>query len=158
MNPSCWRGWARGHLMTVDKQKLTQLDAIPGNEFAILLVDDNALQAASRQAILQRAGYSVLIALDPTIALKQLRYDDFPEPIGAIITDHVMPEMSGAEFVRELRRSHAGMPVMVLSGLDEAEREYAGMNVRFLLKPLAPGLLLANLRTLLQAEVVEGVA
>jgi hypothetical protein len=41
---------------------------------------------------------------------------------------------------------------MVISGLDEAECQYAGMQVRFLLKPLMPDLLLANLRDLLQLE------
>ena len=68
-----------------------------------------------------------------------------------------MPGMNGAEFVRELRKTHPELPVMVISGMEEAEPEYAGMNVRFLLKPLMPDLLLSNLRDLLQQEQ-EGVA
>jgi DNA-binding response OmpR family regulator len=68
-----------------------------------------------------------------------------------------MPGMNGAEFVRELRRTHPELPVMVISGLDEAEYEYVGMNVRFLVKPLLPDLLLSNLSELLQQEQV-GVA
>jgi DNA-binding response OmpR family regulator len=124
----------------------------------VLLVDDNALQAATRQAILQRGGYIVYVSLDPAIALRQIRQNEFAEPIGAVISDHIMPQMSGSEFVRELRHTHADMPVMVLSGMDDAEREYAGLNVRFLRKPLAPGLLLINLQALLQVEEAEGVA
>ena len=46
---------------------------------------------------------------------------------------------------------------MVISGLEEAQVEYAGMNVQFLLKPLPPELLLSNLRLLL-AEEAEGAA
>jgi hypothetical protein len=41
---------------------------------------------------------------------------------------------------------------MVISGLDDVEDEYAGMNVRFLQKPLMPDLLLSNLRDLLEQE------
>jgi DNA-binding response OmpR family regulator len=139
----------------VKEDKLTQSD---GSREVVLLLDDNALQAATRQAILQRAGYIVHIALDPANALRQLRQNELPQPIDAVISDHIMPQMSGSEFVRELRQTHADLPVMVLSGMDDAEREYAGLNVRFLLKPLAPGLLLFNLEALLQVDEIDGVA
>lgn len=120
-----------------------------GNPSAVLLIDDNAIQAATRQTILRRAGYYVIAALNPVRALEQFRNSEFPAPIGAIITDHLMPGMSGSEFVRELRKTHPELPVMVISGLEEAEPEYEGMNVRFLLKPLSPELLLGSLRELL---------
>jgi len=118
----------------------------------ILLIDDNAIQATIRQTILRRAGYFVIAALDPARALARFQQDEFPAVIDAVITDHVMPGMNGAEFVRELRKTHPEMPVMVISGLEDAEEEYAGMDVRFLQKPLMPDLLLANLRILLQPQ------
>jgi len=138
-------------------QQLTSRSAIPQNATAVLLIDDNAIQATTRQAILRRAGYFVIAALDTARVLEQFRHDDFPTPIGAVITDHVMPGMNGAEFVRELRRMHPELPVMVISGMEDAEVEYAGMNVRFLVKPLMPDLLLSNLRELLAFEH-QGVA
>ncbi len=46
-----------------------------------------------------------------------------------MITDHLMPGMSGSEFVRALRRTHPTLPVLVISGLEEAEQEYTGLNV-----------------------------
>ena len=128
---------------------------MPQNATTVLLIDDNAIQAATRQAILKRAGYFVIAALDTARVLEQFRHDEFPTPIGAVITDHVMPGMNGAEFVRELRRTHPELPVMVISGEDDAEWEYAGMNVRFLMKPLMPDLLLSNLRELLEQEQVR---
>jgi len=143
--------------MMEDGHKLTPHSAIPQDTTAVLLIDDNAVQAATRQAILRRAGYFVIAVLNPARALEQFQHDDFPVPIGAIITDHVMPGMSGAEFVRELRKTHPMMPVMVISGMDDAEYEYAGMDVRFLVKPLVPDLLLSNLSELLMQEQ-EGVA
>lgn len=123
-----------------------------GDASALLLVDDNPIQAAARQSVLRRAGYFVIAALNPVRALEQLRNHDFPAEISAVITDHIMPGMTGSQFVREIRKSWPLLPVVVISGLEEAEAEYAGMNVLFLLKPLAPDLLLSNLRDLLSQE------
>ena len=141
------------HGMTQKNQELTSNDA-----GVVLLVDDNAIQAATRQAILRRAGYFVIAALNPERALEQFDSDEFPAEINLVITDHIMPGMTGSQFVRELRKTHALVPVIVISGLDEAEIEYDGMNVSFLLKPLAPDLLLSNIRDLLQEQEQEGAA
>jgi DNA-binding NtrC family response regulator len=115
----------------------------------ILLVDDNAVQAATRQTILKRAGYFVIAALNPTRALEQIQNDGCSATIGLVITDHSMPGMSGADFVRALRKTHTDLPVMVISGLEEAEAEYDGMNVTFRMKPLLPELLLASVHRLI---------
>ncbi|MHB1021951.1 MAG: response regulator [Acidobacteriaceae bacterium] len=116
---------------------------------SILLIDDNAVQAATRQAILRRAGYSVLCALNPEQALEQLRDSHYAEGICLIITDHVMPGMNGAGFVRNLRALYPHLPVLVISGLDEAESQYEGLNVSFRLKPLLPDDLLSTVAGLL---------
>ena len=139
--------------MMEDAQQMTL-----GTATAVLLIDDNAIQAATRQTILRRAGYFVIAALSPARALEQLRADDMPAPIDLVITDHLMPAMNGAEFVRELRKTRPEIPVLVISGLEEAEQEYADLNVRFLLKPLSPDLLLSNLHYLLKQEEQEGAA
>jgi len=139
--------------MMEDAQQMTL-----GTATAVLLIDDNAIQAATRQTILRRAGFFVIAALNPVRALDQFRDDSFPARIGAVITDHIMPGMSGAQFVRELRKILPDIPVMVISGLEEAEEEYADLNVRFLLKPLSPDLLLSNLHYLLKQEEQEGAA
>lgn len=119
---------------------------------AVLLLDDNAIQAATRQQILKRSGYFAIAALNPQRALEQFQNNEYPAEIRAIVTDHIMPGMNGAEFVRELRRTHPDIPVMVISGLEEAEPLYEGMNVQFLLKPLPPEQLIAHLRNLLAGE------
>lgn len=125
---------------------------------AVLLIDDNAIQAATRQAILKRAGYFAIVGLSARRALEQFEQEEFPAEIRAVITDHIMPEMTGAEFVRRLRRLRPEMPVLVISGLEEAEPEYEGLGVRFLLKPLAPELMLRNLREAMGQSEVEGAA
>jgi len=146
-------GGAVDSTMMKENQQLTLRTAS-----AVLLIDDNAIQAATRQTILRRAGYYVIAALNPVRALEQFQDDAFPAPICAVITDHIMPGMSGAQFVHELRKLQPTLPVMVISGLEEAEQEYMGMDVRFLLKPLSPDLLLSNLRFLIEQQQQEGAA
>ena len=116
----------------------------------ILLIDDNPVQAATRQAILRRAGYSAIAALNPKQILEQFQHGGFATDIDLVITDHIMPGMNGSEFVRQLRRTHPKLPVMVISGLEEAETEYEGLDVHFRLKPLPPDNLLASVDRLVR--------
>ena len=114
----------------------------------ILLIDDNAVQAATRQTILKRAGFFVIAVLSPERALEQYRNQEFPAPIDLIITDHIMPGMNGAEFVRAVRSFDPDVPVLVISGLAEAEEEYHDLGIHFRLKPLVPDHLLASVHRL----------
>ncbi|HEY2038992.1 MAG TPA: response regulator [Edaphobacter sp.] len=124
----------------------------------ILLVDDNAIQATVRQAILKRNGYSVTTVLNPARALEQLRSGDFLSEIHLIITDHIMPGMSGSSFVREIRALQPQMPVLVISGLEEAAQEYAGLQIQFRVKPLPPEDLLECVQEMAgAAETIEPV-
>lgn len=122
--------------------------------FSVLLVDDNAVQAAIRQTILKRAGYDVMAVLSAERALEQLHGGDLALPVGLVITDHLMPRMNGSAFVRALRQTHPDLPVMVISGLEEAETEYEGMNVTFRVKPVLPETLLAQVQALMLPEDV----
>jgi CheY-like chemotaxis protein len=124
----------------------------------ILLIDDNAVQAATRQAILRRAGYFVIAVLSPQRALEQLRNNEMPEPVDLVLTDHIMPGMNGAEFVRHLREFQPNMPVLVISGMADAEDEYADLSVEFRLKPLLPDNLLACVHHLISAPAPEGAS
>jgi DNA-binding response OmpR family regulator len=118
----------------------------------LLLIDDNAVQAATRQTILKRAGYFVIAALDPVRALEQIQNNEFPSTIDLVITDHLMPAMQGVEFVRALRTTHPVLPVLVISGIDEAEQEYEGLDITFRMKPLLPDHLLATVHRLVESE------
>jgi CheY-like chemotaxis protein len=118
----------------------------------ILLIDDNAVQAATRQTILKRAGYTVIAVLSPARALEQLRTREFPTPIDLILTDHIMPGMNGSEFITRLRDFEPNIPVLVISGMAEAEEDYHGLNVHFRMKPLLPDNLLASVQRLVSSK------
>ncbi len=116
--------------------------------FVILLVDDNPVQASTRQVILTRSGNKVFAAASAAEALNELAKPEFAQSVRLVITDHLMPAMKGPQFVVKLRQRFPTMPVLVLSGLPDAEIEYAGLNVVYRLKPIAPEELIQLTRTL----------
>lgn len=112
-------------------------------------MDDNHIQSATRRAILEGCGREVCIALQGRQALEILNEAEPSSHIGLIITDHLMPVMSGPEFVAEVRRRGITLPVIVLSGLPDAEAAYSGLNVIFRLKPFDPDSLIRLVEELL---------
>lgn len=110
----------------------------------VLLIDDNPLQLGVRETVLRNAGFTVSIATTVESALATLRV--LGERVGVVVTDHVMPGHSGADFVRELRKENRWVPVIVLSGLPEAESEYEGLEVTFRQKPIPPPELISLVR------------
>ena len=114
----------------------------------VLLVDDNPLQLSVREAVLRSAGFQVSVATTAESALATLRA--LPGRIGVVVTDHLMPGCSGSELVRQIRALNLWLPVIVLSGLPDAEPEYAGLDVVFRPKPIPPPDLIDLLRTSLQ--------
>ena len=106
--------------------------------FTVLVVDDNPVQAATRQSILTYSGNNVVVATSASHALALLEDPELSRNISLIITDHLMPLLNGPQFIARLRQRFPTMPVLVLSGMPDAEIEYAGMNVLYRQKPIAP--------------------
>jgi DNA-binding response OmpR family regulator len=102
----------------------------------VLIVDDDPNQLNIRAAVLGSAGLAVHVATTVDSALAFLRVAG--DKIGLVITDHLLPERSGTDLVREMRMTLPLMPVLVLSGMPGIEQEYEGLNVSVRLKPLNP--------------------
>ncbi|HLH10233.1 MAG TPA: response regulator [Terriglobales bacterium] len=115
----------------------------------VLLIDDDPLQLRVREAVLRDAGLEVYVATTAESALALLK-SQVGDSIGAVVTDHIMPGCSGAVFVRALRDVKPQIPVMVISGMPEAEDEYGEMDIVFRSKPLPPPQLIALVRELVQ--------
>ena len=115
----------------------------------ILLVDDNCIQATTRKAILSRSAGNVAVACDGPKALAMLEQAGGLRPVGLVVTDHFMPGMNGPEFVARLRDRFPDLPVVVLSGLPDAEDEYRHLDVIFRVKPFPPDELVSLVRSLL---------
>lgn len=121
----------------------------------ILIVDDNAVQAATRRSILLRTGRNVTVASEAAQALKLMQDPGIRKSLGLVITDHSMPGMNGPEFVAELREVLPQVPVVVLSGFPDVEDEYEGLNVLFRMKPVAPDHLIALVESLLNPRMTR---
>lgn len=104
----------------------------------VLLVDDNPIQLSARQMVLNQAGLEVQVATSADSALALLRSLSQSRNIGVVVTDHIMPQATGSEFVRMLREVNPEVPVIVISGMPDAQQEYEGMNVLFRQKPCPP--------------------
>jgi CheY-like chemotaxis protein len=108
-----------------------------------LLLDDNIAQLTVRELVLRKGEIESHVATNAQSALALLRSEAGREKIGVVVTDHLMPGMDGVEFVRQLRSFNPEMPVIVISGLPDADAEYAGLNVVFRVKPCDPEDLIA---------------
>ncbi len=111
----------------------------------VLLIDDSPLQLRVREALLRDAGFEVCIATNAETAQALLR-SPLGSTIGTVVTDHILPGASGAQFVRQLRQVKPHVPVIVITGLPEVESEYEGLNVIFRQKPCPPPELIALVR------------
>ncbi len=121
----------------------------------ILLVDDNEIQAATREAILERAGHLVVVSSDGAQALSLLTDTNVLGRVGLVITDHVMPGMNGPALVGHIRTFCNFLPVLVLSGLPEAEEEYQGLEIVFRCKPFPPSELITLVNELLDQPIAR---
>lgn len=79
---------------------------------SILVIDDQAEMRTALQLVLSAAGYQVTLATNGKEALQAL----LKGKVDLVITDVVMPEKDGIEVAMELRKTHPGLPVVVMTG------------------------------------------
>ena len=80
----------------------------------ILLVEDNSLAQRATAAMLTRAGYSVQSTSNGEEALRFLR--EHADAVDLVLSDVVMPRLSGPELARQLAVSHPDLPVLFMTG------------------------------------------
>jgi CheY-like chemotaxis protein len=88
----------------------------PGNAERILVVDDEELVRSLTARLLRRLGYHVTEVETPHAALERLRSEG--DRFALLLTDVVMPEMSGVELAAQARQLDPGLPVLFMSGYD----------------------------------------
>jgi len=120
-----------------------------GQETILLVEDEEDVRALARE-VLERQGHSVLEAGDGVQALQ--RYEAEGERIDLILTDVVMPRMSGRELVDRVRALRPTMPVLYMSGYTEdAILRHGVRDASMLLlgKPFTPADLIGKVREVL---------
>ena len=124
--------------------------AVRGGAETVLLVEDEDLVRQLTREILRRNGYCVLEACDGVAALATLR--DHTGPIDLLLTDVVMPRMSGRELVEQARPLRPEMRILYVSGYSEEAIARQGQlteGIELLAKPFTPAALTAKIRQLL---------
>jgi two-component system, cell cycle sensor histidine kinase and response regulator CckA len=84
----------------------------PGQNERILLVEDEAVVRELAEEMLGLQGYAVIAAADPVEALAVASNERFD----ALVTDVVMPKMSGRALAAQLREQRADLPIVYMSG------------------------------------------
>jgi PAS domain S-box-containing protein len=84
----------------------------------VLLVDDEDLVRMSTADMLMEIGYDVVEACTGEEALRLIDGGLQPD---LVVTDHLMPGMTGADLARTLRSSRPGMPLLIVSGYAEGD-------------------------------------
>jgi two-component system cell cycle sensor histidine kinase/response regulator CckA len=120
-----------------------------GRETVLLVEDDPGVRDITR-LILEKYGYTVLEATDGATALRVSRAH--PGPIEILVSDVVMPEMSGRRLADMLLRERGRCRVLFMSGYNEEVLAGRGPQEGvegFIQKPFSPTALVAKVRELL---------
>jgi two-component system, sensor histidine kinase ChiS len=119
--------------------------------YCVLLAEDDRALRRYLEVVLQRAGYRVVSAADGLEAMKIL----LNTSVDAIITDAIMPNLSGYELCRFVRSSQhlSHLPLMLLSALDPKNAASEAESVdAFLAKPVSSEELVECLNRLVSAR------
>src|SRR6185437_5821093 len=123
-----------------------------GVETVLLVEDDPHVRQFVRKA-LQRGGYTVLEANNGGEAL--LIMEQHGATIDLLLTDVVMPRMTGPQLALRLRALRPDLPAVYMSGYAEdrvIEPGALGANDAFVQKPVGPEELLRHVRSAIDAK------
>jgi signal transduction histidine kinase len=123
-------------------------------EGLILVVEDELSVLDFAAVSLRSQGYDVLTANNPLDALKI--FDRAGEKIDLILTDIMMPDMSGSEMVKEMRLKQPDVKLLFMSGYAEERlnpHDFSGELIPFMTKPFSPAELAAKVHKCLFEEI-----
>lgn len=115
----------------------------------ILIVEDEATVAEVVGRYMQREGYSVRHVADGARAMAAV--DSFHPDL--IVLDVMLPNRDGLEICRELRATHGGTPVIMLTARGEETDKILGLGLGaddYVTKPFSPGELVARVKAVLR--------
>jgi CheY-like chemotaxis protein len=132
----------------------THADDADGDGARILLVDDDESVRRYLGTVLTRAGYRVTMTATPLEALRLCREGHVPD---LLVSDIVLPTMSGHELASVVNRLHPQAGALLISGYPE-ERALVRPGDSFLAKPFSGEELLEAVSTTIAARAVSVAA
>lgn len=133
----------------------TPEDKMAEGKGVILFVDDEMALTRGLERLLTKLGYEVLAHTNPQEALADFVSE--PEHVDLVITDQAMPQMTGIQLARELRRVRSDIPIILCTGFSHAmtadEAQLDGIDA-FCLKPLNANELSTTIQEVLSQRTV----
>jgi DNA-binding NtrC family response regulator len=124
----------------------------------VMLIDDEPAQQRLIAALAARGGWRTIVAADNETAIAMLGTRD-GMMLDAIILDHAIPIGASAELVRELKERRPGLPILMLTAMNDVATAVEAMRAGvadFLVKPIAPDRLLAALDASVNDATLSG--
>jgi two-component system, cell cycle sensor histidine kinase and response regulator CckA len=140
---------AKGSIERPEKSSRRR-SAVPGGSETVLLVEDEEIVRKLVSAMLRTSGYVVHEAPDGHSAVEFAEAHE--GPIHALVTDVVMPKMSGVELAQRIAQIRPDIRVLHMSGYAQIvlERQgIAGSDIAYIQKPFTPADLAAKMRDVL---------
>jgi CheY-like chemotaxis protein len=134
---------------TEDAAENTEQGALPGSETILLIEDEEEVRQLVRQT-LEKLGYQLLVAASGREAIESAERHE--GPINLVITDVIMPQMSGRQTAERLKVSRPDVQVLYISGYTESailRTNSLEEDQSFLQKPFTPLTLARRVRDLL---------
>lgn len=116
----------------------------------ILVVEDTALVLKTVCMILERAEFTVLAAGSAEEAMRLAR---FAKTIDLLLSDVMMPDMSGPDLALQLKELRPQMRVMLMSGYPDGAMLVLNYGWHFIEKPFVPAQLVAKINEVLGEEM-----
>jgi len=132
-------------------------ETLRGSETILLVEDEAPVRAVTRQ-LLQRNGYTVLEAPDGPTALALVDGEKGSQHVDLLLTDVIMPGMSGRELAKQLKARRPEVRALFMSGYTDDAVVRHGMlepGLAYLEKPFRPTALLRKVREVLHKEALS---
>jgi signal transduction histidine kinase/ActR/RegA family two-component response regulator len=136
------------------RRTTAQIEPPRGSETILLVEDADWVRKLARQ-VLENAGYRVLEADCADAAIRVIQTSTNGTKIDLVLTDVIMPGMSGNEMSKQLLEKRPGLPVLYMSGYtDDAIVQHGVLEpgINFIQKPFSPNALALKVRQVLDAR------
>ena len=139
----------------VEEKAIESIESIQGGTEKILLVDDEEAIVRMDQQMLEQLGYEVTTRTGSVDALEAFKAN--PDRYDLIITDMTMPNMTGIQLAKEIKKIRSEIPIIICTGFSYQinEEKCKALGIQgYVLKPIVRKEFAVTIREVLDRTVV----